>query len=180
MPLFLGIPLIWYRDNCPCPQCRDPKSGQKLFQITELSKGLALKSVEETADTITVSFAPDDHRSVFSREWLFAKADAERSDWRSEAGKKLWLASEIGDRLPVTSWNLYKSNDAERLRLLREIDARRLCNRAEGAARRGNGARDRKNLRLRAGNELRRSLRCPRRAHAEQPRLHGSRHRSSH
>ena len=123
VPLFLGIPLIWYRDNCPCPQCRDPKSGQKLFQITELSKGLALKSVEETADTITVSFAPDDHRSVFSREWLFAKADAERSDWRSEAGKKLWLASEIGDRLPVTSWNLYKSNDAERLRLLREIDA---------------------------------------------------------
>ena len=121
--MFLGIPLIWYRDNCPCPQCRDPKSGQKLFQITELSKGLALKSVEETADTITVSFAPDDHRSVFSREWLFAKADAERSDWRSEAGKKLWLASEIGDRLPVTSWNLYKSNDAERLRLLREIDA---------------------------------------------------------
>jgi gamma-butyrobetaine dioxygenase len=121
--LFLGIPLIWYRDNCPCPQCRDPKSGQKLFQITELSEGLALKSVEETADTITVSFAPDDHRSVFSREWLSAKADAGRGDWRSEAGKKLWLASEIGDRLPVTSWNLYKSNDAERLRLLREIDA---------------------------------------------------------
>ncbi|MFG2779743.1 gamma-butyrobetaine hydroxylase-like domain-containing protein [Streptomyces prunicolor] len=30
------LSLTWLRDNCPCPRCRDPRNGQKLFQITEL------------------------------------------------------------------------------------------------------------------------------------------------
>lgn len=27
---------FWLRDNCPCGQCRDPRTGQKLIQITDL------------------------------------------------------------------------------------------------------------------------------------------------
>ena len=30
-------PAIWLRDNCPCADCRDPRNGQKLFGITDLT-----------------------------------------------------------------------------------------------------------------------------------------------
>ena len=32
----LAFPAIWLRDNCPCPECRDPRNDQKLFGITDL------------------------------------------------------------------------------------------------------------------------------------------------
>ena len=49
-------PAIWLRDNCPCPDCRVPGSGQKLFQITELPDELAVTAVEEDADSVTETF----------------------------------------------------------------------------------------------------------------------------
>ena len=63
-------PAIWLRDNCPCPDCRVPGSGQKLFQITDLPEDLVVTAVEEDAATVTVTFGPDGHRSVFDRTWL--------------------------------------------------------------------------------------------------------------
>ena len=32
----LRFPAMWLRDNCPCPQCQDPGSGQKLKDITDM------------------------------------------------------------------------------------------------------------------------------------------------
>lgn len=96
-------------------------SGQKLFQITDLAEGLAVKSVQETKSDITVNFEPDCHRSVFSRAWLSAQADGRRGDGRTEIGKQLWLAADLSDSLPVTNWAAYRSDDLERLRVLREV-----------------------------------------------------------
>ncbi|MEU6367524.1 gamma-butyrobetaine hydroxylase-like domain-containing protein [Streptomyces sp. NPDC046931] len=39
------LPVTWLRDNCPCAQCRDPRSGQKLFQIDSLPDGLRVATV---------------------------------------------------------------------------------------------------------------------------------------
>ena len=30
------FPAIWYRDNCCCDECRDPRSQQKLSSVTDL------------------------------------------------------------------------------------------------------------------------------------------------
>src|SRR5579872_3801481 len=54
----LRFPVVWLRDNCPCPECLDPVSGQKLKDITELPAGLAVRAAEETAQTVTVTYAP--------------------------------------------------------------------------------------------------------------------------
>ncbi len=35
----LGFPAVWLRHNCPCPDCRDPVTGQRLVDITQLSNG---------------------------------------------------------------------------------------------------------------------------------------------
>src|ERR1051326_29622 len=65
----LRFPAVWLRDNCPCAECLDPVSGQKLKDITELPDGLTV-SAEDTGESVTVTYAPGGHRSVFSRGWL--------------------------------------------------------------------------------------------------------------
>ena len=45
------FPAIWLRDNCPCPQCKDPHSGQKLFGIRDLPENIA-----KEAEFIMVEF----------------------------------------------------------------------------------------------------------------------------
>src|SRR3954469_5889834 len=84
------LPLTWLRDNCPCPRCRDPRNGQKLFQITELPTDLALDAVGPTADGVEVDWAPDGHRSAYSARWLTAnrpEAGDDSADRRGENGK---------------------------------------------------------------------------------------------
>jgi hypothetical protein len=36
------MPAVWLRDNCPCPLCRDPVSGQRLLHITDIPAVLAV------------------------------------------------------------------------------------------------------------------------------------------
>jgi gamma-butyrobetaine dioxygenase len=110
-------PAIWLRDNCPCPDCRVPGSGQKLFQITELPDELAVTAVEEDADSVTVTYGPDGHRSRFDRSWL---AENERAgaggDVRTEDGKRLW--SGPGAAFPAGDWERYRSDPVDRGRVL--------------------------------------------------------------
>jgi gamma-butyrobetaine dioxygenase len=102
----LGFPAVWLRHNCPCPDCRDPVTGQRLVDIAQLSNGPLATVTAEFADSIEVTFAPEGHRSVFSRAWLSASAlpetDADAgagadADPRTEDGKVLWRAAEPAD-----------------------------------------------------------------------------------
>jgi gamma-butyrobetaine dioxygenase len=120
----LGFPAIWLRDNCPCPKCRDPANGQKLFQINDLPDELAVASVREDKDTIAVTFRPDAHLSVFSRGWLAAQGIVSRGQGRTERDKQLWRACDLKDAIPETEWASYRSDDAERLRSLCEVSSR--------------------------------------------------------
>jgi gamma-butyrobetaine dioxygenase len=116
-------PAIWLRDNCPCPDCRAPGSGQKLFQITDLPEDLVVTAVEEDAATVTVTFGPDGHRSVFGRDWLAGTvpagagpAGAGPPDFRTEDGKRLW--SGPGAPLPTGDWERYRADPGHRAEIL--------------------------------------------------------------
>ena len=61
---------IWLRDNCPCHRCRDPRTGQKLFGITDLPWPVGIAAVDVTAHLVVITFSPDGHRSEFDRRWL--------------------------------------------------------------------------------------------------------------
>ena len=106
-------PAIWLRDNCPCPDCRVPGSGQKLFQITDLPEDLVVTAVEQDPTTVTVTFGPDGHRSVFGRDWLAA---AGRADFRTEDGKRLW--SGPGAPVPTGDWERYRADPRHRAEML--------------------------------------------------------------
>lgn len=116
----LPFPPVWLRDNCPCAACRDPASGQKLFQITDLPVDLAVAEVEQDAETITVRFAPDGHVSSFSRRFLFLPDGPGTSDGRSEADKQLWAAADLASFENGTTWARYR-DDEEQLRVLRRV-----------------------------------------------------------
>ena len=122
----LRFPAVWLRDNCPCPECLDPGSGQKLKDITELPAGLAVSAAEVDGESVAVTYAPDGHRSVFSRSWLAGHALAPGSasndavsqdDGRTEDSKEFWLPDGL-DSLPAASWPRYLLEPADRARAL--------------------------------------------------------------
>jgi gamma-butyrobetaine dioxygenase len=115
----LRFPAVWLRDNCPCTGCMDSRSGQKFVDITDLPAGLAVAAAEEAGDCVAVTYAPDRHRSVFSRAWLAGHA-LDRygdGDGRTEDDKELWLAADLdrGAARPEASWPRYLAEPAERI-----------------------------------------------------------------
>ncbi len=119
-----GLPVYWLRDNCDCAACREPASGQKLFQITDLPDDLAI-GAERTVEAdgglaCEVHWLPDGHRSVYRWDWLRAEGDAfADGDGRTEDAKQLWTAAFFaGGRLPEAAWADYCENPVQRLRVL--------------------------------------------------------------
>jgi gamma-butyrobetaine dioxygenase len=130
----LGFPAVWLRHNCPCPDCRDPVTGQRLVEITQISNGPWATVTAEFADSIEVTFAPDGHRSVFSRAWLAASAldVGAGADLRTEDGKALWRAAPASAdggpaaglplvelaAVPAADWAGYLADDSVRVSVL--------------------------------------------------------------
>ena len=117
----LHFPAVWLRDNCPCGECLDPDSGQKLKDITELPDALSVSAAEDTGESVVITYAPDGHRSTFSRSWLAAHAlggdkDGD-GDGRTEDDKELWLPADLdpaAGRLPEDSWPRYLAEPVNR------------------------------------------------------------------
>jgi len=112
----LGFPAVWLRHNCPCPDCRDPVTGQRLVEITDIPNETVATVTAEFPDSLEVTFTPGGHRSVLRRDWLAAHGDAV-ADPRTEDGKVLWRAAELA-AVPTADWASYLSDDEVRLRVL--------------------------------------------------------------
>ena len=93
---------IWLRDHCQMPECRDPHSGQRLLNITDIPADTRIQSVEQIDDKLVVVFAPENHVSEFSTNWLLDNCYClnKQSDNRSEQGKKLWQTNSFANGLP--------------------------------------------------------------------------------
>lgn len=111
----LGFPALWLRHNCPCPQCRDPVTGQRLLSITDIPNGLVATVTAGTAAEIVVTFAPDGHRAAFRRDWLAARA-RQPPDPRAEDAKRLWRAADLAapPGPPAADWAAYLRDDRVR------------------------------------------------------------------
>lgn len=111
------LPPYWLRDNCPCPECRDPRNGQKLFRIGDLPDGLAAAGSTEADGHLEVRWS-DGHRSRYPLEWL-DRADGD--DGRTEHGKRLWTAADFAAGLPGARWEAYLDDPAERAAVLAAV-----------------------------------------------------------
>ncbi|MCX4746157.1 TauD/TfdA family dioxygenase [Kitasatospora sp. NBC_01287] len=125
----------WLRDNCPCTECRNPRNGQKLFQVTELPEELAIAATTELHGHLEVLWN-DGHRSRYPLPWLAAGKTAEaenaaenaavngnedEDDRRTEAGKRRWQAADFAAGLPEANWAQYLAEPAERAAVLRAV-----------------------------------------------------------
>ncbi|MFE7190814.1 phosphonate degradation HD-domain oxygenase [Kitasatospora sp. NPDC057541] len=107
----------WLRDNCPCAECRDPRSGQKLFQITDLPDGLTIAARAELDGHLEVLWS-DGHRSRHPLAWLAREADG---DGRTEADKRLWEAADFAAGIPEAQWSAYLADPAEQAAVLAAV-----------------------------------------------------------
>jgi gamma-butyrobetaine dioxygenase len=114
------LPAALMRDNCPCADCRDPVSGQRLITITDLAPQLSVTAMAEEADGLRITFGPDGHQAVFGREWL-ASMIAPTVAGRNEDTRQLWRAADFPAGPPSASWADYEASDATRLTCLRQL-----------------------------------------------------------
>ena len=103
--------------------CKDPQTGQKLFGITDIPADVAIASIEESAESVVVVFAPDGHRSTFARSWLVDNVPDGSSvtDIRSEDAKQLWLAADLVGGCPEETWTAYLDDPRRRTACLEAI-----------------------------------------------------------
>ena len=60
-PALRGLPAVWLRANCPCADCQDPGSGQRLAAITGLPADVTVARVLASDAAVEVIFGPDGH-----------------------------------------------------------------------------------------------------------------------
>ena len=66
---------IWLRDNCPCPQCREPKSWQKIFDISQQQEAPIPLSVNINDQELEIIWKEEPpHRSLYNIPWLLSHA----------------------------------------------------------------------------------------------------------
>jgi alpha-ketoglutarate-dependent taurine dioxygenase len=87
---------LWLRDNLR--EDRDPHSGQRLVDITDLPENPRIRSAAAHNGAVTIEWESESRSASFEIEWLLAHAST-RSDRRPEFLRKLWLE---GARLDAT------------------------------------------------------------------------------
>jgi len=113
----MPLSAYWLRDNCPCTECRDPRSGQKLFQITDLPEDLAVGESVETDGRLEVTWS-DGHRSHYPLAWL---AEPRHGDGRTEEGRRLWVAADFARGIPEAEWDAYLAEPEEQAAVLSAV-----------------------------------------------------------
>ncbi|MEV4560140.1 TauD/TfdA family dioxygenase [Kitasatospora sp. NPDC049285] len=107
----------WLRDNCPCTDCRDPRSGQKRFQIGDLPDGLQATEAVQEEQGLRVVWS-DGHRSFYPTGWAEADPDG---DGRTEHAKRLWQAADFSRGLPEADWPVYLAEPEEKIAVLAAV-----------------------------------------------------------
>lgn len=120
--LVSAFPYIWLRDNCGCPQCRHPGSGQRLIDVLDLPESPRPESVQVAFDgAVEIRWQPDAHASRYTPEWLKAHDLSAEQRTRRLPQQHPWGAEIMRDP-PVAVWSEFESSSAaERAALARLI-----------------------------------------------------------
>ena len=104
---------IWLRDHCQMPQSRDPHSGQRLLNITDIPLDNRIAGVTQTQKSLTIDFAPESHSSVFDIDWLRQNCYCINTqiDNRSEFGKLLWQGDSFDQGLLQYNYDEFCHSD---------------------------------------------------------------------
>jgi gamma-butyrobetaine dioxygenase len=106
---------LWLRERCPCAECRDPGTGQRLLDAWDLPLETAVRGARLGEDRVTVVFA-DGHEAPFETSELLAALGA-RPDERD--GIELW---DVGlAPIPEADWRAAAEDDAALYDMLEKL-----------------------------------------------------------
>jgi gamma-butyrobetaine dioxygenase len=114
------FPFIWLRDNCTCSLCRDPRSGQRLFDALDLPAEPRPVRVTAQGDGVTIRWSGEDHESRYAGAWLAAHDPSPEARARRRRHSIHWGA-EIANSLPQADWPRMLAEPEEECRLLRVL-----------------------------------------------------------
>lgn len=111
---------VWLRDNCACPECRDPDAWERLFDTVSMPADTAPREVEGV-DGLRVEWY-DGHRTrtELSEQWLRAHRNGQAARDARAGRPVLWDAS-IAEDPPEISHADIDSGDSGLLRWMRLI-----------------------------------------------------------
>ncbi|GJQ68900.1 hypothetical protein Trydic_g6091 [Trypoxylus dichotomus] len=120
------FPLVWLRDNCKCENCFHKSSQSRIINWKEFDIDVKVKSVEaKDEDNITINWH-DDHKSVYSLDWLekrsFSKVHQEK--FLNEIYmpvKKVWTKDEFPDILKTYEFKDIINEDEALYKWLKDI-----------------------------------------------------------
>lgn len=97
---------LWLRERCPCSECRDPQTGQRLLDAWSLPLETAVKKVREEHGQLYITFS-DGHVAPFTIEGLSASLQRQ-ADERDDI--VTWDAG-LTD-IPQADWRTVRNDDA--------------------------------------------------------------------
>lgn len=112
---FHSLHPLWLRERCPCAECRDPGTGQRLLDSWSLPVDIAIQAVAVDGDRLTVTFS-DGHLAPFSLHGL-QTALVRPADERDDL--QLWDAGLTA--LPEVDWRHASGDDGELYGMLEQL-----------------------------------------------------------
>src|SRR5262249_28720019 len=117
------FPHLWLRDNCACASCRDPRNGQRLFDVVDLPAEPPRAEAGRAGGAVAIRWAaPANHDSRYAVDWLAAHDLAPAARAARRPAPRLWDAA-IANDLPQADWPAVLADEGAELRLLEALAA---------------------------------------------------------
>jgi len=116
------FPHIWLRDNCRCARCRDPRNGQRLFDVLDLPAEPHPLEAKLEDGNVVIRWADENHESRYACGWLATHDLSPLARAQRRSSLRYWGA-EIANCLPQADWPRVAVEPAEELRLLGDLAA---------------------------------------------------------
>ncbi|XP_022082954.1 gamma-butyrobetaine dioxygenase-like [Acanthaster planci] len=107
-------PYVWLRDNCRCPECYHPSSGQRTSDPAKMDPDIKPASEEIRSDGKVLQIIwPDGHLSEFDVAWLSRQrfSNNER-DTVGSPELEMW-GGELNDKIPTFDFQKVLHDDRE-------------------------------------------------------------------
>ena len=114
------FPYLWLRDNCNCPACRAPQSGQRLIDVLDLPAAPEPTQVVLRGNSVMLRWAGEDHESRYSAEWLKDHDFSPTARDMRRPHRRFWYADIVTD-LPEADWPKLQADPATELGLLQAL-----------------------------------------------------------
>ena len=99
---------LWLRDNCACPRCRHPQALERTFMFVDHGPPAIASALRDANGMLEVHFraGAETHVSRYTKGWLRAQTEVERSARAQQSAPALWDAGITG-HLPRVDYTDY-------------------------------------------------------------------------